>query len=59
MSTEGAPAFTAADGTAKVETDVVGAQWIAVSKPGYEREQVGMPAKWPLRVVLKKETQKP
>jgi len=58
MSIEGIPALTATDGVAKVDTEVVGARWVAVSKQGYQTEQVGMPVSWPLKVVLKKETPK-
>ena len=58
MSMEGAPTFTAGDGTAEVDT-ITGARWLAITKQGYERAQVDMPTNWPLKVVLKKETQKP
>jgi hypothetical protein len=59
MSIEGVPAFTSADGTAKVDTGVLGARWLAITKDGYQREQVNLPASWPLRVTLKKETPRP
>ena len=58
MSMEGSPTFTAGDGTAAVDM-VAGARWIAVTKQGYERAHIDMPTNWPLKVVLKKETQKP
>jgi hypothetical protein len=59
MSIEGVPAITAADGVAKVDMGVVGAQMVAVSKQGFQTEQIRIPATWPLKVVLKKETPKP
>lgn len=47
------PNVTDANGEAPLPSNVQGARWVAVSKPGFERTQVDVPKQWPLRVVLR------
>src|SRR5690242_11078587 len=53
MSTQGAVASTGTDGGARVSTRIMGARWIAVSKPGFQTEIVALPTNGPVRVVLR------
>ena len=50
------PSVTDANGEAPLPANAQDAKWVAVSKPGFERTQVDVPKKWPLRVRLKPTT---
>ena len=53
-STNTGPHVTNARGEALIPSK--GTKFVAVSKPGFERTQVDVPKKWPLRVTLKPTT---
>src|SRR5262249_16861780 len=53
-STNTGPQVTDAKGEALIPSK--GTKWVAVSKPGFERTQVDVPKRWPLRVTLKPTT---
>jgi hypothetical protein len=55
-STNTGPSVTDANGEALLPTNAQGAKWVAVSKPGFKRTQVGVPKQWPLRVTLEPTT---
>ena len=50
------PNVTDTKGEALLPSNPQGAQWVVVSKPGFERTQVDVPKQWPLRVMLKPTT---
>jgi hypothetical protein len=54
LSINGAPVKTDAKGEASIPESAGGqdAKWINVSKSGYAPVQAGVPAAWPLRVML-------
>src|SRR5690349_21153766 len=51
-SIEGTPTLTDDDGSAGVDVDVPNARSINISKEGYYSQQVSIPSKWPITVIL-------
>jgi hypothetical protein len=54
LSMNGPAETSDAKGEASVPLRISGQEtkWVSVSKAGFKPEQVGVPAKWPLKVVL-------
>ena len=54
LSMNTGPAKTNAKGRATVPSNIQGAKWVSVKKNGYQDVQLPIPAKWPLKIILKK-----
>jgi hypothetical protein len=60
LSLSGAAKLTDAHGDAEVPlniSSVAETKWVNVSQKGFESQQVDIPKKWPLRIVLQPTTQ--
>jgi len=52
LSVNTGPNVAGSDGRAAVPSNVQGAQWLIISKAGFQPEHLNAPTRWPLHVTL-------